>query len=587
MSKKEKKEDSSTSMRSGARIVIEGLERAGCKVLFGYPGGAVLNVFNEIYHSPIRFILPRHEQGAAHMADAYARSTGEVGCCIVTSGPGATNTVTGLATANMDGIPMVCITGQVSTQVIGTDAFQEADVCGVTRSVTKHNFLVRDVNDLPRIIVEAFHIAKSGKPGPVLIDVPKDVQLAKTAVPFPKGFGRPGYKPSFEGHPKVISRLANLINNSRKPLLYAGGGVIAANASSLLTELAHKAHIPVTTTLMGLGAFPETDDLSLRMLGMHGLIAANLAVKHCDLLICVGARFDDRVTGKISEFAPNAHIAHIDIDPSSIGKSVRCDLPLVGHVQPILEVLIPQVTAAKHDAWVEQCQRWKAADPFEYDPSPSGAIMPQYVVEQVYEISKGKAVICTDVGQNQMFSAQFFKHTKPRNFLSSGGLGTMGYGLPAVIGAQIGRPKDLCVCITGDGGMQMNAQEIVVAVEHKLPINVIILNNGLLGNVRQWQDLFYNKVHSATILTQKNRPKNEQIDDGAACERYLPDFILLARAHGAKARRISEIKDVAPALEEAFKSPEPWILEFIVEPNSNVMPIIPPGGSVDDTIRKM
>ena len=587
MTEKQKAGNDATPMRTGAQVVIEGLEQAGCKVLFGYPGGAIIDVFHQIYHSPMKFVLPRHEQGAAHMADAYSRATGEVGCCLVTSGPGATNLVTGLATASMDGIPMVCITGQVSTKVIGTDAFQEADVCGVTRSVTKHNYFVKDVDDLPRIMFEAFHIAKTGKPGPVLIDIPKDIQLAKTAVPFPKAFGRPGYRPSFEGHPKVISRLAGLINCANKPLLYVGGGVISANASELLTELAHKAQIPVTTTLMGLGAFPETDDLSLRMLGMHGLIAANLAVKYCDLLISVGARFDDRVTGKISAFAPNARIVHIDIDPASIGKNVRCDLPLVGHIKPILEALIPQVKEAKHDAWLAECDAWKVADPFEYPPSSTGLIMPQYVMEQIYEVSKGEALICTDVGQNQMFAAQFFKYTKPRNWLTSGGLGTMGFGLPAVIGAQFGRPKELCVCVTGDGGMQMNAQEIVVAVEHQLPINVVIFNNGMLGNVRQWQDLFFDKVHSATVLTQHSRPKNEQIVEGEACERYLPDFVLLAHAHGAEARRIYKVEDVAPALEEAFKSPKPWILEFIVDPDSNVMPIIPAGKSVDDTIRKM
>lgn len=586
MTEKTKTETESVAMRTGARCVVEGLEKAGCKILFGYPGGSIIDVFAEVYHSSIKFVLPRHEQGGAHMADAYSRATGEVGCCLVTSGPGATNTVTGLATANMDGIPMVCISGQVSTKVIGNDAFQEADTCGITRSVTKHNFLVRDVNDLPRIIMEAFHIAKTGKPGPVLIDVPKDIQLAKTAVPFPKSFERPGYKPSFEGHPRVITRLASMINASKKPLLYVGGGTIASDTSDLLRELAHKAQIPVTTTLMGLGAFPETDDLSLRMLGMHGLIAANKAVQACDLLISVGARFDDRVTGKIAAFAPNAKIAHIDIDPSSIGKSVRCDLPLVGHIKPILEALIPQVAEANRPEWFAQYMQWKKEDPFSYEPSPHGAIMPQYVVEQVYEVSKGHAVICTDVGQNQMFSAQYFKHTKPRNFLSSGGLGTMGFGLPAVIGAQFGRPHDLCVCITGDGGMQMNAQELVVAVEHKLPIKVVILNNGYLGNVRQWQDMFYNRIHSAVVMTQQNRPKNEQITADESTP-YLPDFILLAKAHGAQARRVTKIEDVVPALEEAFQSPEAWVLEFIIEPESNVLPMIPPGGTVDDTIRKM
>lgn len=581
-----KTDKETTALRTGARCVIEGLEKVGCKVLFGYPGGAILDVYDELAKSDkIHFILPRHEQGAVHMADGYARATGEVGFCLVTSGPGVTNTVTGLATANMDGVPLVCISGQVATSIIGNDAFQEADTCGITRSVTKHNFFVRDVNDLPRIMMEAVYIARTGKPGPVLIDVPKDVQRAKTAVPFVEGFSRPGYKPSHEGHPRMITRLANIINTANKPLLYVGGGVIASDTSDLLRDLAHKANIPVATTLMGLGAFPENDDLALCMLGMHGLVASNKALEACDLLVSVGARFDDRVTGKISEFAPNARIAHIDIDPSAIGKSVRCDLPVVGHLKPILKELLPQVHEAKREAWVAQCKKWKEDDPFVYPESPAGAIMPQYVVEQIDKVSKGKALICTDVGQNQMFSAQFFRHNTPRNFLSSGGLGTMGFGLPAVIGAQIGCPKKLCVCVTGDGGMQMNAQEIVVAVEHKLPINVIILNNGYLGNVRQWQDMFYNRVHSSTILTQNNRPANEHIECEEENPPYLPDFIKLAEAHGACAKRITKPEDVADALKEAFDSPKPWILEFIVEPESNVMPMIPPAGTVADTIR--
>ncbi|MGI5868096.1 MAG: biosynthetic-type acetolactate synthase large subunit [Kiritimatiellia bacterium] len=586
MTRKTKNTSEPESIRTGARCLIEGLERAGCKTVFAYPGGAILDVFHELASSSLNVVLPRHEQGAAHMADAFARAAGEVGCCIVTSGPGATNTVTGLATANMDGIPMVCITGQVSTAVIGNDAFQEADICGVTRPITKHNFLVNDVNDLPRIMVEAFHIARTGKPGPVLIDLPKNVQVARTAVPFPEGFQRPGYRPSFEGHPKMIERLAAMINGAHKPLLYVGGGVIAADASDLVRELAFKADIPVATTLLGLGAFPETEALSLGMLGMHGMIAANKAVKACDLLFCVGARFDDRVTGKISAFAPNAKIAHVDIDPSCIGKSVRCDLPVVGHARAILEALLPMVGAAKRPNWIAQCVKWKEEDPFTYDPSPSGAIMPQYVVEQVYEASRGEALIATDVGQNQMWSAQYFRHSRPRHFLSSGGLGTMGFGVPAVIGAQFGRPDALCVCITGDGGFQMNAQELVVAVEHQLPVKIVILNNGYLGNVRQWQDMFYNRTHSAVVLTQTNRPANENIPPKPADAPYLPDFVMLANAHGMKARRVSKIEDVRPALDEVFASPEPWVVEFVVEPNANVMPMIPPGATVDETIRK-
>lgn len=586
MTPKTKTETEHATLRSGARCLIEGLEHVGCKTVFAYPGGTILDVFHELAASNLHVVLPRHEQGAAHMADAFSRASGEVGCCIVTSGPGATNTVTGLATANMDGIPMVCITGQVSTTVIGNDIFQEADICGVTRPITKHNFLVKDVNDLPRIIVEAFHIARTGKPGPVLIDLPKDVQQAKTAVPFPERFDRPGYKPSYEGHPKMIARLAAMINAAHKPLLYLGGGVIASNTAELVQTLAKKAHIPVTTTLLGLGAFPETDELALCMLGMHGRIAANKAVQACDLLLSVGARFDDRVTGKIAAFAPNAKIAHIDIDPSAIGKSVRCDLPLVGHIKPILEALIPQVSPAQRTEWVAECVAWKEADPFTYPPSPTGAIMPQYVIEQVDAVSKGKALVVTDVGQNQMWSAQFFRHNQPRHFLSSGGLGTMGYGLPAVIGAQFGCPDALCVCITGDGGLQMNAQELVVAVEHQLPIKIVLLNNGFLGNVRQWQDMFFQHRYSAVVLTQTNRPANEHIPPKPADSPYLPDFVKLADAHGMKAVRITKTEDVIPTLEAAFASPEPWLMEFIVEPHANVMPMIPPGGTVDDTIRQ-
>ncbi len=571
--------------RTGARVVVEGLERLGCEVLFAYPGGTILDVFDELAkQDSIHLILPRHEQGGAHMADGYARATGKVGVCLVTSGPGATNVVTGIATANMDGIPMVVITGQVSTQAIGNDAFQEADTCGITRPISKHNYLVRDVDDLPRILVEAFHIASTGKPGPVLIDLPKDVQIAKTSVPFPEGFDRPGYKPSYEGHPKMISRLAQFINLSQRPLLYAGGGVISANAAQELAELAHKANIPVATTLMGLGAFPESDALSLHMIGMHGLIAANKALTECDLLLSVGARFDDRVTGKVSEFAPKAKIAHIDVDPSCIGKSVHCDLPVVGDIKPILTALLPQVATGLHGAWVAQCLQWKADEPFAYAPSPSGAIMPQMVVETLSHLTKGEAVVTTDVGQNQMWAAQFLSHEKPRNFLSSGGLGTMGFGLPAAIGAQLGRPGARVVCVTGDGGIQMNIQELVVAVEHKLPVKIVILNNTYLGNVRQWQDLNFHGVHSMTVLTPQGRMPQERIE-AAPDTPYLPDFLKIADAYGAKSRRVTAPADVEPAIREALSDDEVWILEFMVEPRANIEPMIPPGRTIRDLIR--
>ncbi|MBR1836391.1 MAG: biosynthetic-type acetolactate synthase large subunit [Kiritimatiellae bacterium] len=573
--------------RTGARVVVEGLERLGVDTVFAYPGGAILDVFDELAKSDaLHLILPRHEQGGSHMADGYARATGKPGVCIVTSGPGATNIVTGLATANMDGVPMIAITGQVSTKAVGNDAFQEADTCGITRPVTKHNYFVRDVNDLPRIMVEAFHIATTGKPGPVLIDLPKDVQVGKTAVPFPEKFDRPGYKPSFAGHPRMVSRLAQLVNTANKPLLYVGGGVLAAGASEDLAALARKANIPVATTLMGLGAFPESDPLSLRMIGMHGLVAANKALDACDVLVSVGARFDDRVTGKISEFAPRARIVHVDVDPSAIGKSVRCDLPVVGDVKAVLEALLPLVNVAERKAWLAECAAWKAEDPFSYDPSPSGAIMPQEVLQAADRLLKGDAVVTTDVGQNQMWSCQYFTHERPRSFLSSGGLGTMGFGLPSAIGAQLGRPGETVVCVTGDGGFQMNAQELVVAVEHRLPVKVILLNNTYLGNVRQWQDMLYKGVHSMTHLAQAGRMKQERIVPDPELPAYLPDFVKLAEAHGARSRRVERREDVEPALREAFADDRVWVLEFIVEPEADITPMIPPGHALKDLIRK-
>ena len=573
--------------RSGARIVVEARERLGVDTVFAYPGGTILDVFDELAKSEdLHLVLPRHEQGGAHMADGYARATGKPGVVIVTSGPGATNIVTGLATANMDGVPMVAVTGQVSTKAVGNDAFQEADTCGITRPITKHNFFVRDVNDLPRIMVEAFHIATTGKPGPVLVDLPKDVQIAKTAVPFPPACDRVGYKPQVEGHPKMLSRLAQLLNSSSQPLIYAGGGVISADASRELSELAHKVSIPVATTLMGLGAFPESDPLSLRMIGMHGLVAANKALASCDLLLSVGARFDDRVTGKVSEFAPNARIAHIDIDPSSIGKSVRCDLPVVGDVKRVLADLLPLVRPASHQAWIGQCAQWKAEDPYSFEQAHEDVIMPQAVLQAIDRAAGPDAIVSTDVGQNQMWSCQFITHDRPRNFLSSGGLGTMGFGLPAAIGAQIGRPDALVVCVTGDGGVQMNAQELVVAVEHKLPVKVVILNNTWLGNVRQWQDMMYKGVRSMTNLSQVGRMPQEKIERDPSLPAYLPDFVKLAEAHGAKARRVCDPAQVDGALREAFADPHPWVLEFVVEPEADITPMIPPGKTLKELIRK-
>jgi len=574
-------------MRTGVECLIDGLKKAGVKTVFGLPGGQVLDIFNKIYHAPFEFILTRHEQGATHMADGYARATGKVGCCLVTSGPGATNTVTGLANANMDSIPMVCITGQVPSPMIGNDAFQEADITGITRPVTKHNYLVRNVDELPRVIAEAFYIAATGRPGPVLIDIPKDVQRAKTSAITPDAVSIRGYNPTIDGHPKQISRLAEAINRSEKPLLYVGGGAILGNAAEEVVMLAHKGKLPVTTTLLGLGAFPETDDLALRMLGMHGSVTANYATHHCDLLVSIGARFDDRVTGKISEFAQKAQIAHIDIDPTAISKSVPVDIPVVGDVKNVLRELLPQIEARERNEWHEQLNAWKAKHPFAYANGKNAhKLMPQFVIEQIYNLTNGDAIIVTEVGQHQMWAAQYYKYTRPRTFISSGGLGTMGFGLPAAIGAQIGRPDKIVVDISGDGSAQMNFQELVVAVEHHVPIKVVILNNGYLGMVRQWQELFYNKEYSATRLAQNLRGKNENIRERPG-KQYLPDFVKLAEAHGALGLRVQEKSEVESALKKTFEHDGPVVVECMVEEEANVYPMVPAGASLIEMIQSL
>ena len=572
--------------RTGAQCLVQGLEQAGVEVVFGYPGGMIIDVFNLLTSSKMHFVLPRHEQGAVHMADGYARATGRVGCCIVTSGPGATNTVTGLATAYMDGIPLVCICGQVPTHMIGNDAFQEADITGITRPVTKHNFLVRHVDDLPRVVAEAFHIAATGKPGPVLIDLPKDVQRALTRAPAvsPDQVSIRSYQPGCPVDEAAFDQLAKAVQTARRPLLYAGGGVIAADAAPVLTEIARLANIPVTTTLMGLGAFPEDDPLALRLLGMHGSVAANRAVAHCDLLIAAGARFDDRVTGKISEFAPLATLAHIDIDRSAISKSLAIDLPVHGDVRAVLEALRTRLPPQPRDEWLREIAGWKEAFPFAYD-HPAGTLPPQYVIEQVDRVSRGQALVVTDVGQHQMWSAQFITHRQPRHFLTSGGLGTMGFGLPAAIGAQFGCPEQRVVCIAGDGGIQMNVQELVVAVEHQLPLKVVIINNGHLGMVRQWQQMFYQKNYSAVVLGQRNRPDNERMP--GVTDAYLPDFVKLAEAYGAVGVRVSDPAEVAPTLRRAFESPRVWVMEFRVTAEENVFPMVPPGGTVEQIIHRL
>jgi acetolactate synthase-1/2/3 large subunit len=553
------------SVMTGSQIFVESLLRENVEYLFGIPGGVVIPVFDALFDSPIKVILTRHEQGAAHAADGYARATGKVGVCLVTSGPGACNTVTGLATAHMDSVPIVVITGQVPTPMIGNDAFQESDIIGISRPVTKHNFLVRDVKDLARIIKEAFFIASTGRPGPVLIDLPKDVAISKTEyIPISQVKIR-GYKPVLDGNMKQIKKAAELINASTKAVIYAGGGVIISNATKELTQLAHKTGIPVTTSLLGLGGFPGNDKLFLGMPGMHGTRYANYSLSECDLMVAVGTRFDDRVTGNIKEFAVHAKVIHIDIDPTAISKSVRVDVPIVGDASKILADLIPLVHRTANEEWLKQISEWKEKYPLIYKDSER-EIKPQYVVEQIYEATKGKAIITTEVGQNQMWAAQFYRFKSPRSFLSSGGLGTMGYGLPAAIGAQLGQPDRVVFDIAGDGSIQMNIQELATAVHNRLPINIAILNNHFLGMVRQWQELFHQRRYSSTCLLNN------------------PDFVKIAEAYGARGIRVTRKKDVRAAIEDAIKTPLPVILDFEVSREENVYPMVPVGAGIREMI---
>ena len=569
--------------RSGAQTLVDALAKAGTEVLFGYPGGQVLDIFNCLPEAPFQFILGRHEQGCAHMADGYARATGRPGVCLVTSGPGATNTITGLATANMDGVPLVCITGQVPLGQIGTDAFQEADMNGICRAVTKHSFLVQSADEIPETVAEAFYIATHGKPGPVVIDVPKNVQQAKTAAVYPERVSLRAYHPECYATASQLNRLAKLVNEAERPVLYAGGGVIAAGATKDIAQLARRAQIPVATTLMGLGSFPETDPLSLRMAGMHGTAAANYAINHADLLLAFGVRFSDRVTGKLAAYAKKAKIVHVDCDPASVGKNVRVDLGIVADVKDVLTTVASRVKPAAHDAWLAQIAEWKKRRPMAYRQLHPNVIMPQRVMEALDRATNGEAILATDVGQHQMWAAQYFRHTHARHFLSSGGMGTMGFGIPAAIGAAIGRPDQKVVAVCGDGGAQMTFEEIVVAVEHKLPITFVVINNGCLGMVRQWQELFYDKRYSGSILTVKGRLANERLEQDLAYD-YLPDLVKLAEAHGAEAYRVIDPAKLDAVLKKAVRSARTTFVEVIVEPRANVYPMQPGGQPVEGMI---
>jgi acetolactate synthase-1/2/3 large subunit len=559
---------------TGSKILLECLLREEVDTVFGYPGGTVINIYNDLMDYPINHILTRHEQAAVHAADGYARATGKVGVAIATSGPGATNTVTGIATAYMDSIPLVVITGQVPTALIGNDAFQEADMVGITRPITKHNFLVRNINELTTIVKKAFHIARSGRPGPVLIDFPKDVQLDSAVFSYPDKVELAGYKPTVGGNARQIEKAARMILEARKPLIYVGGGAVLSDAAQGLRELAELAQLPVTTTLMAKSIFPSRHPLCLGMLGMHGTYYSNMAVTNCDLLIAAGARFDDRVTGKIATFAPNAKIIHIDIDPTSIKKNVRVDLPIVGHLNDVLQKLADKMKeqGEKIDAlverthgWRSEIAEWKKAHPMKYTPSTS-VIKPQFVIEKIRELTRDDAIITTEVGQHQMWTAQFFDFIQPRTFLTSGGLGTMGYGLPAALGAQVAFRDRQVIDISGDGSFQMNSQELATLVQYRLPVKIVILNNNFLGMVRQWQEMFFDRRYSQTCME-------------------LPiDFVKLAEAYGATGLRAEKPDEVESMIKKGLETPGPVIMEFRISREENVLPMVPPASGLNEMV---
>jgi len=560
--------------KTGSQIFVESLKMEGVDTIFCYPGGATLNITDALSQSPeIRQIVVRHEQGAVHASDGYARATGKVGVCLVTSGPGATNTVTGIATAYMDSIPIVVFTCQVTTMLIGNDAFQEADIVGITRPCTKHNYLVKDVKDLARIIKEAFYIAKSGRPGPVLVDIPKDVSAQSCDFKYPEKVFIRSYQPTFIGHAGQIKRAVKLILSSKRPILFTGGGIISSGASQELIKLAEKLSLPVTNTLMGLGGFPGNHRQFLGMLGMHGTYAANMAITHSDAIIAIGARFDDRATGNTEEFAPHAQIIHVDIDPTSISKSIKVHIPIVGDSKNVIKKMLEFIDAEKDSLkdykegikdWLDQIESWKKDYPLTY--TKNGKLKPQYVIERIYALTKGDAIISTEVGQNQMWTAQFYKFHKPRTILTSGGLGTMGYGFPAAIGAQVAFPDRLVIDIAGDGSIQMNIQELATAVQFNLPVKVVILNNGFLGMVRQWQELFYGKRYTWTHMN------------------YAPDFVKLAQAYNAVGYRIEKEEDVARRLIEAFANKRPTFIDVHVDPEEGVYPMVPAGAALRDML---
>ncbi len=572
--------------RSGAHLVVDALVREGIDVLFGFPGGAVIPLFDELYgRRELRVILTRHEQAAVHAADGYARSTGRVGVCIATSGPGATNTITGLATANFDSVPIVCITGQVPRNMIGNDAFQEADTVGLTRPVTKHNYLVTERKDLARILKEAFTIAGTGRPGPVLVDIPKDILLAADDTPYPDSVSIRGYAPVYHGHPGQIRRAAGLLAGSRRPLFFAGGGLHISGAADVFRKLVDRTDLPVVSSLMGIGALPHEHSRNLGMLGMHGTPAANRAVSACDCLFGIGVRFDDRATGDLSRFAPGAKIIHLDIDASSISRNVPVEVPIVGDARQVLEQLLPLTGRSDVDPWREETARWKAGMSLHDGPAADAAgLSPVRVVEAISDAFPD-AIITSEVGQNQMWAALFYRFRESRSWLTSGGLGTMGYGFPAAIGAQAGNPDRKVIDIAGDGSIQMNVQELATAVTEGLPVIVAILNNGYLGMVRQWQELFHGRRYSSTCLRRRRSCPPDCDRPGEDCPPYVPDFVRLAEAYGALGLRVEREQEIGPALEAArAELNRPVIIDFLIRREANVWPIVPSGAGLEEML---
>ncbi len=549
---------------TGARAFVECLYRENVEIIFGYPGGVLLPIYDELYDAHLHHLLVRHEQAAVHAAEGYARATGKVGVCLATSGPGATNLVTGIANAYMDSVPMVAFTGQVPSSMLGNDAFQEADITGITMPITKHNYLVQDVKDLPRIIKEAFHIASTGRPGPVLVDIPKDITTDELDFVYPDTVELRGYKPTFKGNVQQIKRAASVLKGSKRPVIYAGGGVIGSEASKELLAFAEKIKAPVTTTLTGIGGFPNDNELYLGMPGMHGTKYANYAIQESDVLIAVGVRFDDRVIGKATSFAPNAKVIHIDIDPAEISKIIKVDVPIVGDAKHILASLIDHVSECNTKDWLDKIATWKRDFPLFY-VNRDDVIKPQYILEQINEVCPD-AIIVTEVGQHQMWAAQYFKYKEPRTFISSGGLGTMGYGFPAAIGAKLGRPDKVVVDVSGDGSFQMNSQEMATIVQNNIPIIIAIFNNGYLGMVRQWQALFFEHRYSHTTIENS------------------VDFVKLAEAYGAMGIRVTKPSEVKAAIEKAVEANGPVLIDFIIEREENVSPMVPAGAAINEIL---